>query len=89
MVEDAFQQADDVAALEDRVHDVILGAFTAADEVHVDYAGNSNSEHDVDDTGLEEPLGECDTTEAAENHSFDPQALEEVIWSLYRDAQYT
>jgi hypothetical protein len=89
MVEDAFQQADDVAALEDRVHNIILGAFTAADEVHADCTGDSNSEHDVDDTGLEEPLGECGTAEAAEDHSFDPQALEEAIRPLYWGARCT
>jgi hypothetical protein len=94
MVEDAFEQADDVAALEDRVQDVILGAFTAADEVHADCARDSNSEDDVDDTclddtGQEEPLGDCDTAEAAEDHSFNPQALEEAIQPLYRGARCT
>jgi hypothetical protein len=94
MVEDAFEQADDVAALEDRVQDVILGAFTTADEVHADCARDSNSEDDVDDTclddtGLEEPLGDCDTAEAAEDHSSNPQALEEAIRPLYRGARCT
>ena len=59
------------------------------DEVHVDCARNSNSDHNVNDTGLEEPVGDRDTANVADNHSFDPQAVEEAIQPLDRGARCT
>ena len=83
MVEDAFQRPEEAMGLEDRVQDIILGAFTMADDVHVDCAGDSNFDHNVDNTGLGKPIGDRGTTNVAEDHRFDPQALEEAIQPLY------
>ena len=73
--------------MEDRVHDVILGVFNVANEVHADCIGDSNSDEDVDDTGIGELVGDRDTADVEDNHSFDPQAVEEAIRPLYRGAR--
>ena len=87
MVKDAFQEAEEAASLEDKVQDVLLGAFNVADEVHADCVGDSNSDDDVEDTGPGEPVGDRDHVDEGDSHSFDPQALEEAIRPLYEGAR--
>jgi hypothetical protein len=90
MVDDAFQQPDEVAVLEDRVYDVLYDAFSLADGIHAECMRDGREEQDpANNIGIEEPIGESNMEDAAEDHSFDPHSLEEAIQPLYTGARCT
>jgi hypothetical protein len=61
MVEDAFCQAD-----------MVLDAFTVANEVYVYCVRNDNASQSTDDMEVQEPIGESDSGDTGEDEGFDP-----------------
>ena len=90
MVEETFQQANELLPLENRVVEEALHAFTVADAVH------SNSMEDCFDDkegtpvlGAEELVGEIAERRSNDGSGFDPHILEDAIKPLYRGAKCT
>ena len=85
MVEEAFQSIDEAPApditMEERVEDIVMGAFTVVDEL-------AHDEHEFSDDEVEdEVLAENGGCIAEEDNYGDPQELEEAIEELYHGAK--
>ena len=88
IVDDAFQGLHEAVVLENRVQDAFLHAFTMANGVHVECIINDGNEtNPLPNYSMDEPIGEINFLDALENDAFDPHALEEAIWPLYRGAK--
>jgi hypothetical protein len=93
MVEDAFQQVDELTTLEKRTMEIIEEAFVVADGLHEEVNardGNNNEDEQVGNIAMErEPLGEETSNDAPCDNSFDPMDLENIITKLYKGSKCT
>ncbi len=90
MVVDAFQQVDDLMALETIVIDVVEKAFSIANGLQGGNEGDRNGEIEAPfDSEGQQHLGDAEFDHGDQEHSFDPVALEDAMKELYVSSKCT